>query len=343
MNKSRLSTVEKLIYFFNFIIAILLVCAYLLPFIPPRFSSTLSILNLGLPLLFVLNLLFTVFWLVKLKKQMILSIIAVLCGFLYFDSIFKFNAKTSMDEVGSLDLMSYNVRLFDRYHWAKESEITAKIKKFIAQKDPDIVTFQDYFISDTTQLDGYDYSYVVASKKGGKHGIGIFSKEKIINKKNLNFKDTSNNAIYVDILHNKDTIRLFGLHFESLKIDPDVRELQNKDQKKLMARIGKSFIKQQSQAEIIEREIAKSPHPIVISADLNNSPISYVSKFIMGDRLQDNFSIAGKGFGRTFDFDFIPIRIDVIFSDKQFKVIDFHTYDVKYSDHYPIQSKIKLK
>lgn len=178
MNKSRLSTVEKLIYFFNFIIAILLVCAYLLPFIPPRFSSTLSILNLGLPLLFVLNLLFTVFWLVKLKKQMILSIIAVLCGFLYFDSIFKFNAKTSMDEVGSLDLMSYNVRLFDRYHWAKESEITAKIKKFIAQKDPDIVTFQDYFISDTTQLDGYDYSYVVASKKEVNTELGFSVKRK---------------------------------------------------------------------------------------------------------------------------------------------------------------------
>ncbi|MGO3238283.1 MAG: endonuclease/exonuclease/phosphatase family protein [Psychroflexus halocasei] len=343
MKKSGLSIFERLIYIINILFAILLICVYVLPFIPPKFSSTLSILNLGLPPLIIINLIFIIFWLVKLKKQMILSIIAILCGFLYFDSIYKFGSNTLMDEEGSLDIMSYNVRLFDKYNWTGEKEITSKIKKFIELKNPDIVTFQDYYISDTTKLEGYEYNYIVPSKKKGKHGLAIFSKKEIINRKNLRFENTSNNGIYVDILHGKDTIRLFGIHLESLKIDPDVRELQSENQKKLISRIGKSFVKQQSQAEIIANEIANSPHPVVVSADLNNSPVSYVSKSIMSDRLQDNFSKAGNGFGRTFVFDFIPIRIDVIFSDLQFKVIDFHTYDVKYSDHYPIQSKIKLK
>lgn len=343
MKKTGLSFIEKFIYFINIIFAFLLVCAYLLPYIPPNFSSTLSILNLGLPPLIIINLFFMIFWLVKLKKQMILSVIAIACGFFYFDSIYKFNSQTLMDEDGSLNIMSYNVRLFDKYNWIGKGEITSKIKKFIESKNPDIVTFQDYFISDTTKLEGYDYNYIVASKTKGKHGIAIFSKKRIIKRENLKFENTSNNAIYVDVLHNNDTIRIFGIHLESLKIDPDVRELQNKNQKKLFTRIGKSFIKQQSQAEIIAKEVESSPHPVIVTADLNNSPISYASKLIKSDRLQDNFSKAGHGFGRTFVFDFIPIRIDVIFSDIQFKVIDFHTYDVKYSDHYPIQSKVKLK
>ncbi|MFN2261516.1 MAG: hypothetical protein ABR595_05585 [Psychroflexus sp.] len=32
------------------------------------------------------------------------------------------------------------------------------------------------------------------------------------------------------------------------------------------------------------------------------------------------------------------MRIDVIFSEKSLKVIDFKNYDVKFSDHYPIMA-----
>jgi endonuclease/exonuclease/phosphatase family metal-dependent hydrolase len=57
----------------------------------------------------------------------------------------------------------------------------------------------------------------------------------------------------------------------------------------------------------------------------------------------DAFDVAGDGFGRTFSFDFFPLRIDFILADKSLKIVDFHTYDIHYSDHFPISTTLELE
>jgi len=55
----------------------------------------------------------------------------------------------------------------------------------------------------------------------------------------------------------------------------------------------------------------------------------------------DAFEVAGKGFGKTFDYK-LPVRIDYILTDKQINVNNFKTYDVKFSDHFPIMARINF-
>ena len=80
---------------------------------------------------------------------------------------------------------------------------------------------------------------------------------------------------------------------------------------------------------------------MVIAGDFNNTAYSYVYKLIKADQ-KDAFVTAGNGFGRTYDFKFFPVRIDFILVDERFDINGFKTFDVKYSDHYPIQAKISL-
>ena len=43
-----------------------------------------------------------------------------------------------------LSVMSYNVRLFNKYRWIDKPNISEEIEKLIIQEDPDIVCIQEY-------------------------------------------------------------------------------------------------------------------------------------------------------------------------------------------------------
>ena len=113
--------------------------------------------------------------------------------------------------------MSYNVRMFNVYDWIKDKTIPKKIGTFISEKSPDIIAFQEYHKTKKVKLD-YKYSYFEDKSKN--FGLAIFSKFPIINKGSLDFKKSNNNAIYADILKGKDTVRIYNIHLQSLKINP---------------------------------------------------------------------------------------------------------------------------
>ena len=81
---------------------------------------------------------------------------------------------------------------------------------------------------------------------------------------------------------------------------------------------------------------------MIISGDFKNSAFSYIYNPVKGD-LKDTFKEKGNGFGRTYDFKFFPLRIDFILADQSFEVDSFKTFDVEYSDHYPIMTRLSLK
>ena len=62
----------------------------------------------------------------------------------------------------------------------------------------------------------------------------------------------------------------------------------------------------------------------------------------LSENKQDAFKIAGKGLGKTFNY-LYPLRIDFILVDLNFEVNNFKTFEVPYSDHFPILARIKLK
>lgn len=331
---------DKLLFIFNSFLAFALLLAYLLPHIPPKNFPFISVLSLGVPLLILSNLIFLLFWAVRLKRQFLLSLFVLIVGYNHILSWIQFDGTTEKSE-GDLKIMSYNVRMFNAYNWVNDEEIPQKITNFVKEKDPDILVTQEHYVGVAALRDVYPYSYIKLKDNGSEFGSAIFSKYPIINKHSLDFpQNGNNNAIYVDIVKNEDTLRVYNVHFQSLNIKPEIHELQNEDSKKLVGRIGNGFKLQQMQAEILLEDVQRSPHKNVILGDFNNTAFSYIYRTIKGDNYQDAFRQAGSGFSQTFNINYFPLRIDFLLIDNNIQVKSYDVYRVKYSDHFPIMTSI---
>jgi len=77
--------------------------------------------------------------------------------------------------------------------------------------------------------------------------------------------------------------------------------------------------------------------------DFNSSAFSYEYKEIKGD-LIDAFEIGGEGFGKTFNFNYFPLRIDFILGDPNFRVVGFETINNELlSDHFPVTASYNIR
>ena len=338
----KLKFFEKVMFFFNSVVAFILLLSYVLPLLPPKTFATLSVLGLGVPILIVLNGLFFVYWLVKIKKQLLLSLLILAIGYFIFGSLYKFSESKTTDDDNNISIMNYNVRLFNLYKWIPNEDTEDKLVNFIKKEAPDILALQEYHPRESTKLSFYKYKYEKLLGKKKKYGQAIFSNYPILNSGSIEFPNTFNNAIYVDILKEKDTIRIYNIHLQSLRIDPKVESFTTKESEKLFNGVGESFKMQQFQAELFLKHKTACHYKTIICGDFNNTAFSYVYKQVKAD-LNDTFIEAGNGFGRTYNFKFFPMRIDFIFADPAFKVNGFKTYDVEYSDHFPIMTKVSLQ
>lgn len=339
---AKLKTFEKLMFFINSLVAFFLLLSYILPHLPPKQFAFISVLSLGVPFLIIANLLFFIYWLLKVKKQLLLSLIILLIGYNYLFSLYKFSSSKNINDKQNISVMNYNVRLFNLFNWIEDKETNRHILKFVIEQQPDILCIQEYRPDQDFKINDY-YEYKELRGNKIKNGQAIFSKFAIINSGTIGFEDTSNNAIYVDVIKEQDTIRVYNLHLQSTGIDYRVEKLAQEESGNLLNRMSRTFKMQQSQAEKFLAHKNKCDYPVIISGDLNNTAYSYVYRKIKGEDLKDTFVVAGNGFGRTFDFKFFPIRIDFVMADQHFQVNGFKTYDVKYSDHYPVMAKVRLK
>lgn len=332
---------SKILFVINSLIAFLLLISYVLPYIPPKSFATLSVLSLGVPLLIILNIIFFVFWLLRLKKQMILSLVVLLLGWSYISLMYRFSTSDDVAEDANFTVMSFNVRIFNKFEWLPKNIDKNSILEFIENNDADIICLQEYPRGQRVSLKGY-YSFNATYKKGIKGGQAIFSKFPIVNSGSLEFPHTNNNAIYADIVKQKDTIRVYTFHLQSSGIETDVEKLKEETSEHLFKQVGATFKAQQDQVELFLAHKAKCHYKTIVTGDFNNTAYSYIYRKVKGDDLLDAFEEAGNGFGRTYDFKFFPMRIDFILADEEFTVNGFKTYDVKLSDHYPIKATLKL-
>jgi endonuclease/exonuclease/phosphatase family metal-dependent hydrolase len=346
----NLSWFNKGMFFLNIVLTVLTFSAYLLPFLAPKVFPLLSVLTLFMPLFFVLNGLFFLYWALQLKKRMILSGLVLLMGITFINKFYKFSTKDFPKSEKDFTVMSYNVRLFNVFKWLDRDDVPTEILAFINDKNPDILCIQEYSSSANIDLKVYSHKYIFMAGNQIKSGQAIFSKFPIINEGNIIFPNSSNNVIFADIKKGKDVIRVYNMHLQSIKISPDVNEInenidainQQKSQM-LYNRISKAFKQQQQQAELFANHKKECPYPIIICGDMNNSAFSYVYRNIKG-KLKDSFEEAGSGFGATYKFKYYPARIDYIFADENMKVKKFESFSsFTNSDHYPIMAKLAFE
>ncbi len=337
-------------FILNIVLTVSTFVAYVLPFLAPKLFPLLSVFTLFMPFFFILNGLFFLYWGVQFKKRMILSGLVLLMGITFINKFYKFSAKEYPENEKDFTVMSYNVRLFNVFKWVSRDDVPDNILTFINEKNPDILCIQEYSNSAHIDLKVYSHKYILMEGNQIKTAQAIFSKFPIIDQGNIVFPNSNNNVVYVDIKKGKDIIRVYNMHLQSIKISPDVSEIdenietinQGKSQK-MLYRISKAFKQQQQQAEIIKEHKKNCPYPSIICGDMNNSAFSYVYRNIKGS-LNDTFEEAGVGFGATYKFRYYPARIDYIFADDKMKVKKFESFsDFENSDHYPIMAKLSME
>lgn len=330
---------NKIIVFVNSILAILLLLSYLLPYISPEKVPIFTIISLAVPVLLALNIFFIIYWIIKLKKYFTISLISIILGIGYISNIYKFSEKKIFLN-DDLKVMSYNVRLFNHYNWSTDSTIVKKISSFIAEKEPDVLSIQEYYDAENLQLK-YPYQFIKTKSNFNKFGLAIFSKFKIINSGSLDLKESANNIIYTDILKDKDTIRVYNIHLESLKMNTSQENFGIINSDKLLEQMEASFQKQAKQVELFLQHEKKWDGKKILCGDFNNTAFSWVYRELSNEK-QDAFKEAGKGLGKTFNY-WYPLRIDFILTDANFDINNFKTFNVPYSDHYPILARLNLK
>ncbi len=337
----NISFVQKFVLFFTWISVFLLVLGFITPFIPPKYFPQLSFIGLIFPYIVLLNILLLLYWLIHLKKYFLLPLLALMLNYNNLHALFQTSGKHSIDNEG-ISLMSYNVRLFNAYHWIKKKAVDIDISNFLKDQAPDILLLQEFKKDNKTDFSQYKYKQIVMKGTKRSSGLAIFSKFPIVHKGNIAFDHTYNNAIWADLKIGKDTVRVYNVHMQSHRVHP--QDIPEGDKIKLSSKISKDFIKQYEQAVKLDNHISKIHYPVILGGDFNNTAFSYIYRKLKGDRRQDAFVEAGKGFGFTWKYKYFPFRIDFLLIDKDFFVREFETLNqIKYSDHYPIKTLIKFK
>ena len=346
----NLSWFNRGMFVLNIILIVVTFIAYVLPFLAPKIFPLLSVVTLFMPVFFILNAFFFLYWGLQLKKRMMLSGLVLLIGITFINKFYKFTSKEYTESENDFVVMSYNVRLFNLFKWQDKADIPETILAFINDKNPDILCVQEYSNSAHIDLKVYPHRTIFMDGDQIKTGQAIFSKYPILDQGKIVFPNSNNNVVYADIKRGKDIIRVYNMHLQSIKISPDVNEISDNidviDKEKSQAmfmRISKAFKQQQQQAEILKENLKECEYPVIICGDMNNSAFSYVYRIIKG-RLRDSFEEAGKGFGQTFRFKYYPARIDYIFADRKMQVKKFETFpEFDNSDHFPIIAKLSME
>lgn len=339
----RLSIFNKIVFVLNTIVALLLMAACAVPYISNDKFSFLSFLSLAVPLLVGINFLFLLYWLVKRRRQLWLSLFVLVFGYFSLGTFVKFNFSEEELLEEDLSVMSYNVRVFNKNMHIDNPNVFEDIQALVYKEKPDIICFQEPdYRRKKEYLKEYPYHSLEYIGRYGKGLLGFFSKYPIIKSDFIAFPDTRNNAGYVDILYKKDTIRVYNVHLQSLGVTPGNGVIRNSPKDKLFKKITRRFMLQQQQAKIVKEHMESNNYKQILCGDFNNTQFSNAYKTIKGDK-QDTFSEKGSGYGRTLNFHDLPVRIDFILADQAFEVKSHKNYDVEYSDHYPVMASFELK
>jgi endonuclease/exonuclease/phosphatase family metal-dependent hydrolase len=199
----------------------------------------------------------------------------------------------------------------------------------------------------------YHYIKYTSLKPNSNFGIATFSKYPIVGGGDILFEKTYNLCIYTDIYINKDTVRVYNNHLQSVRFLKQHYELVDSlkfpyHQKQfhgiwdITTRLKLAFKLRAMQAETIAVHIKRSPYPVMVCGDFNDTPVSYTYQTIRNN-LNDAFEEAGSGFGHTYLGRFPSYRIDYILFDNNFGATNYRSPKLELSEHYPVLCRMYKK
>jgi len=339
---------------FSLIFSGALLISYSAAYINPATISFPAFFGLAFPYLLVINFLFVFYWLFRRKWSFLLPLVVILVGYGSISDFFQLSTgeKTILASSEQLNILSYNVRSFDRYKWTKDPNTPRNIIKLINSQEPDIVCLQEYrstskgFLSLRSLKKELGMKYVHYSSEMS--GVAIFSKYRIKKKASLSFgNEHLCKAIYADLLIKNKILRVYNLHLESNRFVGKNYKFIKKDEykgdeqdlneiKDISFRLSSAFARRSEQALQIKDHIKQSPHVALVCGDFNDTPNSY-TYHQLSKNMKDAFVEQGKGISTTYSGDFPSFRIDYLLYSQGLVCTEYDRIRKRYSDHYPIR------
>ncbi len=358
---------SKTIFIFQIILFLFLAASYLAPYIAPSTFWPIAFLGLVFPILYLIQVVFLVFWLLFNRKYAFYTFIFLLLGIFSVNKniAYSFGENNKQKTKNEISILTFNVKVFDLYDWKNNKKSFKIFKDYLKNSGADVLCLQEFYSDDDNEYINqdelakeieYKYKTVFITKKLNKThnwGIAIYSKFPIINTGNIKFENKANNAVqFADIKIKNDTIRVFNAHLQSVHFSENdyelVEKLKNeqiaevKGSKKIASRLKKAFLKREKQVQKLRSEIEKSNYKTIVCGDFNDTPNSYTYQQI-SSVLKDSFLEKGQGIGATYNGKIPFLRIDYIFVPK-LCYISYTKVDqsIKQSDHFPVITTINL-
>lgn len=359
--------VKYAIFATNILAILLLFSSFLAWKVSPLKTNLFSYIGLAFGIVFFVNVLYLVVWLLFSKwKLALISLLALIICHNPIFTFFPMHLFPKKVPEKTIKVLSYNVQSFINEY--KKDAPKHPTLEFIASTDADIVCLQEYFASKTGQalisqrdinriLNKYPYRSITGLEASGKYhtlGLACFSKNPIESTQEVVFKSSFNGAALYTININGNKYTVANVHLETNSITAEDKKLyadfiQNNDSVRLESvtsnirrRLGKAYRLRVEQVQKVKSLIDEQQNEgVIICGDFNDTPISYTYAQ-MKKGLVDSYATTAFGPGITYHEDFFLFRIDYIMHSKNIQSYRAKVDKVKYSDHYPIHTFLKL-
>jgi endonuclease/exonuclease/phosphatase family metal-dependent hydrolase len=341
----------------------MLLISYLAVIISPDDFALPAFFGLAYPYLLLINIILVIIWAMLLRFEALISVVIIAIGLTHFSNYIKLT-RPKGDKTNTFKVLSYNVRLFNFFENNHGITSENKIIQFLKSRKPDIICLQEFFLQGNPKVEEtmikaalggeyHSHMKVFGSGKNRYYGIITLSRFPIARKGEIIHPGSSSLSIFTDILIGKDTFRIYNNHLQSFRLHrmerSFIEELTTSDDietlnevKSLSRSLKKGFVKRALQAQVVKNHINKSPYPVVVVGDFNDTPVSYAYRKIRKS-LNDSFVSSGYGAGFTYKGNYPPNRIDYILYDDPLVSSYFEIIKARYSDHYPIVAYFRKK
>lgn len=313
----------------------LLLGSLLNAYVPPKIFPWFGLLSLGFPILIVLYVILTIFWVLCWKKR---AFIFMFVGLAFINPVKRWvNFSSEKKETSSsIKMVSFNIKAG---LMGKE-----EVLNYLKAQNADIILLQED--------GGIDYPNLKEYNRTKSNGfLTILTKYKLSNEKLIYSEDESVNlpsALQADIEIKGKTYRFVDIYLYPFQFEKEMVKLNgdsdaNEEKVKgVVKKLIPTFKKHQDQVKKIRQVIENSSYPVIVAGDFNSVPNSY-EYYHLSEGLDDAFVETGRGSATSFhDYKF-PIRIDYVFYSKSLKAISYAVdRSVSISDHYPVISEFSV-
>jgi len=366
--KQKLNFFEKAVLTLNCVAAFALLVCYLAPYVNPAHFWPVAFFGMAYIPILCTNAVCMVFWLVRLRRQAILSAVCIVLGLGLMGLNIGFRKQTfEVDKANAnlIRVMTYNVFDFSANKNGVNYLSNDTILNLVKRQQPDILSMQEYLVFRDRKITmpmlikqamqaQYYYFKAVKITETDSTGIVMFSKYPIINRDTIpTLNGITTEGMFIDVKRGAQILRIYNFHLQSThfsradnayldSLTGNSSKASLHQSKQISSKLKLAFIKRAQQVAGLKTLLAQCPYPYIIMGDFNDTPLSYAINYL-SKGVKNAFVEKGYGLGVTFYGEYPGFQLDYVMVSPQFNVINYKILRERISDHYPLISDLELR